>query len=80
MPLSSRIEWHTNPTTRLRRTQATPGQAGGYVALSCRAPVHNFRSYLPAMQARVVTVIEQHMATALTGMPGVPQDRSTILG
>jgi hypothetical protein len=22
------------------------GQAGGYVALSCRVPVHNFRSYL----------------------------------
>jgi integrase len=30
-----------------------------------------YRHITPAMQARVVTVIEQHMATALTGMPQV---------
>ena len=30
-----------------------------------------YRHMTPAMQARVVTVIEQHMATALAGMPQV---------
>jgi hypothetical protein len=29
-----------------RRSPTWVGQAGGYVALSCRGTVHNFRSYL----------------------------------
>jgi hypothetical protein len=36
------------PRRRANAGSHFTGQAGGYVALSCRAPVHNFRSYLQA--------------------------------